>query len=76
MVNSIPLDRCYSSILVKASPQKYISWDAGYFCPDNCDRPGHVSNTIPRLTCGEGSLSLCGRGGWLGHPPGMLHLPG
>jgi len=37
MVNSVPLDRCFCSITVKASQQKYISWDAGYFGPDNSE---------------------------------------
>ena len=49
MVNSVPLDRCQSSIPVKASPQKYISWDAGYFGPDNSDRPGYVPNSSSHL---------------------------
>jgi len=54
MVNSVPSDRCYSSIPVKASQQKYISWDAGYFGPDNSDsqlRPGHVPNSVPLDRC-------------------------
>jgi len=36
------LSEFQSSLLVKASPQKYVLWDAVYLGPGDSDRPGHI----------------------------------